>query len=299
MKKNEIAVKKDQPLEIDKKETAWNLLSPQTQSAYKSDYDLFFKFVNKPPEQVTPDDLAGYIKHMEAQGFKGNTINRRVASLSKLFRVLASVGEIEQNPVAVLKEFHNIQRRTSREFKISITLKDVQKAFKRGYQKKHHTDRTARIMLIIEAFVATGLRVSSLIGIKNSDINDNYNKDKILITTRGKGKVEDFVYLDKELYERIKEVFPDRDDRDTLFYSKKGSYYSRKYIYAEIVDFFKRMIDKHVHPHMLRHLYATHKINVEGRPIKEVSLSLHHRNISTTMRYVDTKLAPENANIKI
>jgi integrase/recombinase XerD len=294
--KNEIAVYKPQNKSMMLQETAWSSLSLESQQAYKYDFELFFKIVKKELVNVTANDILSFIEYLRNNNYKNSSINRKIASLSKMFKVLAVSGKIKENPVEILKQFKKIKMPVEKEIKLSITMKDVKKAIK-------ITSRTSesdkKMILIIRGLLKAGLRISEVLHIENKDIKD-YDPTNKTVRIVGKGRKERFIFMENDFLSEIKNIFPKTHKTDYLFYTENFDCYDRKKIGKQMVVFFLKMIQKHVHPHMLRHLFATHKINVEKQDIKAVSKFLGHSDVSITLNsYVDTALDAKTSRIKI
>lgn len=278
--------------EVNIKQTAWNSLSKETQKGYNFDFKLFFDFIKKPATDITADDVLKYVEHLRAKNYKNATINRKIASLSKLFKVMMIAGNIKSNPVDILKQFKNISFKTNKEIKISLKIDDIKKAIKGAGD--HHE----KTVIFVRLLAMSGLRISEMIYIKNNDIKKHDDKNYI-VRIVGKGNKERFIYIDGKFMKDIKKVFPDRGS-EYLLYNKKLKPFDRRNLWAEIKNFFFVTIGKRVHPHLLRHFYATHKINTEKQDIKAVSKFLGHSSVSTTLNaYVDTSLDVKNCKIKI
>lgn len=278
------------------KEAAWNSLSLESRNAYNSDYKKFFEFVGKGPKEITANDILRYVEFLENHNFKHNTINRKVASISKMFKVMTLAGEIRVNPVDILKQFKNLSFKVIKNINISLTLADIKEATK--FQKDARLGEK-RMSTIIKFLAKTGLRISEFINIKYSDILDFDDKNKI-ITIIGKGKKERKIFLENSFLKEIQGYYPAIDGMPFLFYTTRKNKYNRRPLWKQIRAFFQAKIGKDVHPHTLRHFFATHKINVEKQDIKAVSKFLGHSDVSITLNsYVDTALDVKNSKIKI
>lgn len=281
---------------IDIKHAAWMSLSEETKNAYQSDYDIFFKFIKKNIKEITASDIMKFIEHMEKNNFKNSTINRKIASLSKMFKVMKIAGEINENPVEILKQFRKINRKTSKEVKISLTIEDIRTTTK---ITKKSSSGDKKMSILVRMLAQSGLRISEMIHIKRNDII-RFDDKNHLIKILGKGKKERSIFISNKFLEEIFSVYPEKSDFPYLFYTLRGSTYDRRTLYNQIREFFWRKIKKKCHPHLLRHFYATYKINTQKMDIKAVSLYLGHSSISTTLSaYVDTSLDINNAKIKI
>jgi len=291
--KNKIIVYKPQSKALSLQTTAWNSLSLESQKAYNYDFKLFFKIVGKDLNQVSANDILSFIEYLRNNNYKNSSINRKVASLSKMFKVLVVSGKIKQNPVDTLKQFRNISMKVEKEIKLSLTMQDIRKAIK----SKSPAD--IKMIILVRMLVKTGLRISEMIHITKKDIKDHDTGNKI-IRIVGKGRKERFIFLDNEFLSEIKKVFPDKKGIDYLFYTNRNDCYDRRVLCMQMAAFFKRTIDKHVHPHQLRHLFISHKISIEKMDIKSVSLYAGHSSTSITLdMYVDTALNVKQAQIKI
>ena len=292
----ELTIKKERSLDL--MQGAWLGLSHNSQEAYKYDYNLFFSIIKKNPENITPGDIMEFLNELEKRNYKAASINRKVASISKLFKVLQAAGRIEENPVEQLKNVKRLNRSVSGDVIISLTIEDIRKAteLKSSMAEK-------QLSTIIKILAQTGLRISELINIKYNDI-EPHDKNIYKIRIIGKGKKERFIYLPKTEIKTIEKlwlkIISIPDHHDYIFYNYNHDKYCRKYLWREIKIRFKNTVDKDVHPHLLRHFFITYKISIEKKDIKAVSKYAGHANVSTTLNmYVDTPLDAVDAGIVI
>jgi integrase/recombinase XerD len=286
-------VKKSNDLVVTQKaliQAGYDSLSPATRSAYESDLKSYYAITGKGIETSTMADIMVYIKVMEKKGYKNATINRKIYSISRIFNLYKSAGIIAKNPIEDLNDVKRISRKTSKQISAQVELKDLEKIYKKG----------GKIAIIIETLANTGLRISELLNIQYKDMEAYAHKGAKYIRVRiiGKGSKERFIFLSHELKKRIKKQFPFRGG-DYLFYTKKDTKFSRHFLKAEIKRMFLDLTGKDIHPHSLRHFYATYKINVEKQDIKAVSKYLGHSGASITLdMYVDTALDAGNSMIQ-
>jgi site-specific recombinase XerD len=286
--------KKNQSMQI--KDAAWKSLSTETQKSYTSDYKMFFNVIKKNPKDVVASDILAYIQYLEKNDYKNNSINRKLASLSKMFKVMAMAGEIKQNPIEVLKQFQNISYKTSKGINIALTIDDIKKVVKTDNDT---SIREKKIIIFIRVLASTGMRISECINIKNSDI-EVFDDKNYIIKIIGKGKKERKIYVSHILLSDIRKIFPEVKDTPYLFYNNAEKKYDRKNLWLEIHNIFKEKAGKKVHPHLLRHFFISYKISVEKQDIKAVSRYAGHSDTAITLNmYVDTELGVKEANIKI
>jgi len=294
-KKNELILY-DNNRAVDVKKAAWNSLSEESQKAYQHDYRLFFEFTKKDAKNINANDVLSYIEHLRENGYKNSSINRKAASLSKMFKVMKLAGEIKENPVEVLKQFKNISMKTNKEVRISLSIADIKKA---TTIKKTDSTTIIKTALIIKVLAMTGLRISEFTGMKNKDIID-YDRLNKTIRIVGKGRKERHIYLGNDTLKEIKTLYPNTPNCDYLFYTIRKTRYDRRVLWKQVKEFFWIRLKKDVHPHTLRHFYATYQINVKKRDIKAVSLALGHSEVGITLQnYVDTSLSVNESKIKI
>jgi len=269
-------------------QAGYDSLSPATRKAYENDLNAFYRIIGKDLTDVTVLDIPAYIDALEKAGLKNSTINRKLYSLSKVFKLYQLAGLIDKNPVAELNKVKKVSRAVSKQIDAQIELADVQAVIEKG----------TRTAVIINTLANTGLRISELINIKHGDIENHRTGGKEYKRVRiiGKRKKERFVYLSGELYQYIKRTFT--GDSDYLFHSINNKPLNRVNLHKQVKQAFQKYTDKDVHPHSLRHFFATHKINIEKQDIKAVSKYLGHSGTAITLdMYVDTALSAENSMI--
>ncbi len=139
--------------------------------------------------------------------------------------------------------------------------------------------------LIIKTLFNTGLRVSELIGIKHKDIRTissngiTYKK----ITVVGKGNKERDIKIGMELYANIVKIF---GGQEYLFETQGHKAYTRQYVYLIVRKAGQRVLGTtQVHPHTLRHSFATHLLVEDKKTLKAVSSYLGHSSTAITSDY--------------
>jgi integrase/recombinase XerD len=251
--------------------------------SYKQDVVVFEKLIGKRLIFATENDVTKYISFLEKSNYRNSTINRKIYSISKIFKVLVMDGVVEYNPIERLSSTVKLHHKVIKEIDLDLTMEDLELVVKR-----------ARIntALIIKTLAVTGMRISELINIRPKDcrINDEYVK----IYVRGKGMKERYVYLSKQLFTQINEVF--NQGNEYLFTSSSGLKLRRENLYKQIRKAFKNIVDKEIHPHLLRHWFITEQ--VKKYDVNAVSSYVGHSTASFTLdNYCHNHLKPEEAVI--
>ena len=270
-------------------QVGYESLAPATREAYTRDLNTFYKEIGKDLTTATPLDVQDYIKILESKGLKNSTINRKIYALSKVFSLYKAAGIIKINPVQTLNTVKRISRTVSRQIDNQVTITDLQSIAAEG----------GKAATIIKVLANTGLRVSELIHIQHTAAEDYHAEQNTYKRIRivGKGNKERFIYLSGKLYQEILVQYP---KNGTYLFHKDSTPLNRVTVFRQIKKTFMRCTGKDIHPHSLRHFFATHKINQEKQDIKAVSKYLGHSGTSITLdMYVDTALSAEQSMIRI
>lgn len=267
-------------------------MSPNTIKGYKSDLNMFFKFLLRNRKNPTDNDITDkfisniqlqdlhdFVKYLEAERKNGaNARSRKISSLKSFFEYLLKVGRIENNPALNL-EVPEIKK----ENPTYLTLKQCQKLL-----NAIDGDFKERDYCIITLFLNCGLRISELIKIDLDDIQDD------ILTVTGKGNKQRAIPLNDMCINAIKDYLKIRNkninkikDVEALFLSKNYTRISTSGVSNAIKKHMKKAKlnpDKYT-PHKLRHSAATLMLkhgNVDIRSIQEI---LGHKSVSTTQIY--------------
>ena len=245
--------------------------------------------------EITPTILENYIATLH-QNYKPKTVKRKIASLKAFFHYLEYTDIIENNP------FNKIQTRFREPIILpkTISLHTVEKFLATIY-KQHQTTTTAyqkrtslRDIAVIELLFATGMRISELCALKNSDVNlfDG------VILIYGKGDKERRIQIGNKavlhaLKEYKKEFFTEIQNCDHFFANQSGKALSDQAVRRMINKYTTlASIDLHITPHMFRHTFATSLLeaDVDIRYIQEM---LGHSSINITEIYTHVTVAKQ------
>lgn len=265
-------------------------VSKHTLKSYQNDLNQFESFL----KEVYPDHtmqtadygvIRSWIIQLVESGIKPSSVNRKIAGLRTFYKFLMRQEVIQKNPMTKIRVLKT-QKRLPSFVKESdmVNLLD-QVAFENSFDG-------IRDKLILELFYATGMRLSELITLKESQIDLRANTLKVL-GKRNKERVIPFpkniVLLIKDYKEiRNKEVIV--GDHGYLFVTEKGEPCYPMMVYRIV----KRYIGAHTSsdkrsPHVLRHTYATHLLN-KGAEINAVKDLLGHSSLAATQVYTHNSM---------
>lgn len=238
---------------------------------------------NKPitPEEVQLGDLQDFIEQLNKVELATSSQARIISGIRQFFKYLMLEKIIDNDPARLLelpkKQKHLPDVLTVSEIENMIAQIDL------------GSPLGLRNQTVIELMYASGLRVSELVNFRISDL---YLEDGILRVT-GKGNKERLVPMHTEAAEVLSRYLlewrslqtPKPGHEDFLFLNKNGKQLTRVMIFYIIKDLAaKTGIRKNVHPHTLRHSFATHLVE-NGADLRAVQLLLGHESITTTEIY--------------
>ena len=260
--------------------------SPHTVSAYQSDLEKFFKFLNHPeqsvtdPKEITYQHIRNWMVHL-MEDKTARSVNRKIATLRKYFKFLLREGVITNNPASKLQSPKIVKHLpvVVEDEKLSAMLNDLD----------IFTDDFAgvRDKLIVEILFGTGIRLAELVGLKEQDVNFYDGTIKVL----GKRNKERIIPINHELkilllkYSDLKKSEKFDNNSLTLIVTNKGTEAYPKFIYLIVQRYLSNIStqDKKS-PHVLRHTFATSLLN-RGADLNAIKELLGHANLSATQVY--------------
>ncbi|MCE9619745.1 MAG: tyrosine recombinase [Planctomycetes bacterium] len=263
-------------------------LSPATLEAYGRDLrymkeDLILAGVTK-PGAVRMEHLAQHLQKLRRErGMESSTVTRHLATMRVFFRWMQAERKIERDPARLLERPHKWRRLPG-----TLTPSQMRKLVEAPNAQTGDLWRRDRAML--EAMYAAGLRASEVGTLKMNDFNTTLG----CLVVIGKGNKQRMVPLGEPAIEAIgkyvKEVRPgltrfgDGRDKFRLFLSFSGKPIERVAVW-QIVKKYATLSGLHgVHPHKLRHSFATHLLG-GGADLRVVQELLGHEDIATTEIY--------------
>jgi len=258
-------------------------LSANTLGAYRADLVSLRRWLADHDVSLvyaTRSDLLAFIAWRTEQGAKPRSTARQLSSFRRFYRFLLRESVIQEDPTIKID-----MPRIGRSLPQSLTEGEVEAllAAPDVSDPLGHRDRT-----MLEVLYATGLRVSELVNLKQSEINLNQGVLRIV----GKGDRERLIPLGDEAQNWIREFIAGprteillERQTDYLFPTRRGDRMTRQAFWHIIKRYSKLAeIDGKMSPHTLRHAFATHLLN-NGADLRVVQMLLGHSDLSTTQIY--------------
>lgn len=259
--------------------------SKDTQDAYHRDVERFLTYIEDKNitsfEDVTREDVSEYITILRSEKKLSNSsFSRNLSSLKSFYRYLNRYEGIKNNPVIM---FHGSN--TRRKLPEYLTFEQMEKLLS-SFDLSDSVD--VRNRTIIEVMYACGLRVSECASLFVKDI---HLKERYL-TVLGKESKERMIpfyprcaQLIEYYLNNVRPLYVKGDDHGILFVNQKGKPITSRSIQMIVEKSgVQADINMHVHPHMIRHSFATHLLD-NGADLRVVQELLGHVNLQTTQIY--------------
>jgi len=258
--------------------------SPHTVRNYESDLRQFADYSSAPVDEIDLPTLRGWISTLFQAKHSPAGMRRKIAALRAFFKFEMRQGRVPTNPAKLLILP-----------KLPKTLPKVPTA----EQVNHLVDAVGdndldrpfprRDLAMFEFLYGCGLRISELAGLNLEDL-DTAEK---WILVRGKGRKERQVPYGSKAAESLQNWLPERHAppaERALFVNYRGGRLSTRGI-RKIVTLYARHLgnDSSVHPHTLRHAFATHLLS-DGADLRAIQELLGHAQLSTTQKYTQVAL---------
>lgn len=259
-------------------------MSRNTVASYCSDVEKFITWAGMAPENVTAEDVTGYLASRSKVSERSQA--RFLSALRNFFDWLYLEGVVKENPCELVD-----MPKLGRYFPSVLSEQEIEAIM----DSVDTTDWIGvRDRAILEVLYGCGLRVSEAVGLRISCLYP----DEGFVRVFGKGKKErliPFCGMALEAVQRYLEVRPlpaDSRSDDLLFLNNRGTSLSRVSMFkmvkrqALIAD-----VRKEISPHTFRHSFATHLVE-NGADLRVVQEMLGHESITTTEIYthVDSKV---------
>lgn len=303
--------------------------SPHTVSNYGKDLNQFLVYITPPESEtpvlsaVDHKIIREFVGHLHDQGLEKSSVARKLAALRSFFKYCVREGMLKDNP-ARLVPTPKLPKRipsvlSAEEMNGFLNqLAGMETGGKNPKQKRiqtAHVERKAprgnfdeegllmrRDRAILELLYAAGLRVSELTGLNLVDMD---RKDRIL-RVRGKGNKERIVPYGSKAEQALEAYWPVREQlleqkrsgrskrgappTEAIFLNYAGRRLTQRSV-GRIVKKYVRLVNINwdLHPHSLRHAFATHLL-ADGADLRAIQELLGHQSLTTTQKYTHASI---------
>jgi integrase/recombinase XerC len=264
-------------------------VSERTASAYRQDLLHFSAYCANhdfSPEKAARTQVRGFIADLSAEGAASVSVNRALSSIRGFYRWMLRFGLRQDDPSSPLKNLKTPKT-------LPVFLWEEEMAHFSTLPEKAGILWPERDKALILAMYSGGLRISEAASISLKNMAHDFLGARII----GKGNKERQVFFSEEAKEALLAYLSARAVRvkaerptDRLFISRKGDPISVPGLRWIISKYSERSgLEKNIHPHSLRHSFATHLVN-SGCDVRVVQELLGHASISTTQRYTHVNM---------
>ena len=269
--------------------------SALTIDSYRNDLSRYANYCANhdiAPEKAAPYEVQSFIADLSAENMAASSVNRYLSAIRGFYRYLIRFAKLNDNPCSNLRNVKTPARLPS------VLWEDEMADFA-SLPETTGILWPERDKALILAMYSAGLRISEVVSLTTENISSSLDEAKIT----GKGGRQRYVFFSDQAKDAIIEYLPQRASRlimndknekkGSLFISRRGNAISVPGIRWIITRYAQQfgVSGKNIHPHALRHSFATHLVN-SGCDVRVVQEMLGHSSISTTQRY--THISIEN-----
>jgi integrase/recombinase XerC len=287
-------------------------VSPATIHNYRGDLELFREFLTPPGEKtmalqhVDARIIREFVGWLYDRKMQKVSVARKLAALRTFFKFCVRERITRQNP-ARLVSTPKIPKRVPRVLTAEEmngfldTLAGAAAGKKQGPRRKNQSAQDAKLIpcrdrAILELLYASGLRVSELVGLTLG----NLDRPGQMVRVLGKGRKERVVPYGGKAQQALEAYLPLREkllahprtkaDPTAVFLNHRAGRLTSKSVRV-IVKAYARLanVNWNLHPHSLRHAFATHLL-ADGADLRAIQELLGHVSLSTTQRYTQASI---------
>lgn len=287
--------------------------SPNTIREYRRDLQQFMAYLTPPGEKTMPVEkidhkvIREFVGWSYDQKLEKSSVARKLAALRTFFKYCVREGEVKQNP-ARLVSTPKLPKRVPRVITaeemngfLDNILNSAAAVPKRKRRGNAPPEEGSKLLLkrdraILELLYASGLRVSELVGLNLGDIDRRGQMLRVL----GKGRKERIVPYGTSAQAALEAYWPIREEMlsrpgataeiEAVFLNHSASRLGARAV-RTIVKKYSRLanVNWDLHPHSLRHAFATHLL-ADGADLRAIQELLGHVSLSTTQRYTQASI---------
>lgn len=261
-------------------------LARNSVESYRLDIESLKKFLEKDPAKASEDDLRRYFSFLHEQGLKTASVARKISAFKSFFGFLSDEKLITKNPAQSLE-----MPKLAKNLPKMLSEDEVNKLLDCAHSDA--SNEGLRLACMVEILYSSGLRVSELVSLELAAIQDSHD----FLLVKGKGGKERIAPLNDSALEILQKYLKNRQkspqkDSKWLFpgrflkKSGKDNHITRQFFNKILKNLASKAgIDQdRVHPHVLRHSFASHLLN-RGADLRILQELLGHSDIATTQIY--------------
>ncbi len=281
--------------------------SPHTLRNYRGDlrqFSQYFAQTNTALREITHSEIREYLGDLYSRRREKTSVARKLAVLRSFFKFCVRDGLLRENPARLVRTPRLPQRLPSVPSAEQVnrfldTCAEVTPQLPKKGATKERDEQARRLIrrdrTLLELLYASGLRASELVGLNLGDIN----RREQMLRVRGKGRKERLVPYGSKAEAALARWLEARDEvltaqkarqTEALFLNHQGERLTTRSV-GNIVKKYGRRFDPNwdLHPHALRHAFATHLLS-EGADLRAIQELLGHRSLSTTQKYTSVSI---------
>jgi integrase/recombinase XerC len=257
-------------------------LSDYTLRNYATDLQQFFDYLDERGSGLRIVDrllVREYLSSLVASGVANASVSRKVSTLRTFYRYLRTEDILDVDPMLGVRGPKKEQRLPK-----FLTLEQIETLISTA---DGTTPKGLRDRAILELLYASGIRVSEVVGIEMANIDLDDQTARVF----GKGAKERFVVMGKPAVKAVERYVQEGRPRlaqrpeTALFLNRDGGRLSQRAVQIMVRHYATEAgIEKAVHPHLLRHTFATHLLE-GGAELRVVQTLMGHANVNTTQIY--------------
>ena len=253
-------------------------LSPATLSNYGRALDVLVELNGKKPLQsLEPAEVRRYVAVLHSKGLSPRSLALALSAWRGYFRWLARHRGLQSNPVLGIRA-----PKAARPLPKALSVESAQRLLDGAHET---TPLAMQDAAMFELLYSSGLRVGELVAL---DLSDDPAQGEVTVT--GKGSKTRTVPVGEKARGALKAWLEIRSqvalpEEKALFVGARGRRISPSRVWHRLTAWAKRRgLAEHVHPHMLRHSFASHLLQ-SSQDLRAVQELLGHASISTTQVY--------------
>lgn len=261
--------------------------SKETKKSYLEDIDNFVSFLHTNGgfngfTPVTRIDVETYLTYLDEKDYADETVARRISALRSFYNFLVKNKFIKANPFELVQLRHK-----GRKLPRFFYEKEMEQLFE---AVKGDDPLSQRNSALLELLYATGMRVSECANL----LLDQLDFSNEIVLIHGKGDKDRYVPFGSYAKTALEKYFDqgrktlmtkNHQDHQYVFVNSRGKNLTSRgieYILNQIIK--QTSLTSDIHPHMIRHTFATHMLD-HGADLRTVQELLGHASLSTTQIY--------------